>query len=58
MVRAVVGTLVDVGRHKIDLDGFKKIIEGRDRCMAGTSMPPYPLFLWDVTYDRDKILPD
>lgn len=58
MVRAVVGTLVDVGRHKIDIDGFKKIVEGRDRCMAGTSMPPYPLFLWDVTYDPEKILPD
>lgn len=52
MVRAVVGTLVDVGRHKIDLDGFKKVIDGRDRCMAGTSMPAHPLFLWDVTYDK------
>ncbi|MDE6810481.1 MAG: tRNA pseudouridine(38-40) synthase TruA [Muribaculaceae bacterium] len=57
MVRAVVGTLVDVGRHKTDIAGFKNIIAGRDRCMAGTSMPPHPLFLWNVTYDMDKIIP-
>ncbi len=50
MVRAVVGTLVDVGRHKLSLDQFVKIIEARDRCAAGTSMPPHPLFLWDIKY--------
>lgn len=53
MVRAVVGTLVDVGRGKISLDGFRAIIERRDRCAAGTSMPPQALFLWDVTYPED-----
>lgn len=50
MVRAVVGTLVDVGRHKINLDTFRQIIEKKDRCAAGTSMPPNPLFLWDIKY--------
>lgn len=50
MVRAVVGTLVDVGRHKLSLDGFRRVIDSRDRCAAGTSMPPYPLFLHEVTY--------
>lgn len=50
MVRAVVGTLVDVGRHKLTPDQFRDIIERRDRCAAGTSMPPHPLFLHDVTY--------
>lgn len=50
MVRAVVGTLVDVGRGKMSLDEFMRVIEARDRCAAGTSMPPHPLFLWDVTY--------
>ena len=50
MVRAVVGTLVDVGRHKITIDEFKRIIEKKDRCSAGTSMPPQALFLWDVRY--------
>ena len=50
MVRAVVGTLIDVGRHKLTLDGFQRIIDSRDRCSAGTSMPPQALYLWDVTY--------
>ena len=50
MVRAVVGTLVDVGRGKLSYDGFKAIINAYDRCAAGTSMPPEALFLWDMTY--------
>lgn len=50
MVRAVVGTLVDVGRGKLSLDGFKEIIDKRDRCSAGTSMPPQALFLWNIKY--------
>ena len=50
MVRAVVGTLVDVGRGRLDADGFMRIVDARDRCAAGTSMPPGPLFLWDVIY--------
>ena len=51
MVRAVVGTLVDVGRGKLDADGLRRIIGRRDRCAAGTSMPAEPLFLWDVIYE-------
>lgn len=50
MVRAVVGTLVEVGRHKITLPQFAGIIECRDRCAAGTSMPGEALFLHRVTY--------
>ncbi len=50
MVRAVVGTLVEVGLHRITIDDFCRIVEQRDRCKAGTSMPPHPLFLWDITY--------
>lgn len=50
MVRAVVGTLVEVGRGKLSVDGFKKVVEAKDRCAAGTSMPPHPLFLQDITY--------
>lgn len=50
MVRAVVGTLVDVGRGKLTLEGFRKVIEAKDRCSAGTSMPAHALYLWDVTY--------
>lgn len=50
MVRAVVGTLVEVGRHKIEPQQIIDIIERRDRCAAGTSMPATPLFLWSVDY--------
>lgn len=51
MVRAVVGTLVEVGRGKISIDEFEQIILRKDRCSAGTSMPPQALFLWKVDYD-------
>lgn len=54
MVRAVVGTLVEVGRGKITVEDFARIIERRDRCAAGTSMPPQALYLWDVTYPDEE----
>jgi len=50
MVRAVVGTLIDVGRHRIDLEGFKQIVENKTRTAAGESMPGHALFLEDVSY--------
>lgn len=50
MVRAIVGTLVEVGRGKITEQQFCKIIEKKDRCSAGTSVPGNALFLWDITY--------
>ncbi len=53
MVRAVVGTLVEVGRGKLSLGGFREVIERRDRCAAGTSMPGTPLFLHRITYPYD-----
>lgn len=54
MVRAVVGTLVDVGRGKMTVDGFREIIRKKNRCEAGQSMPGEALFLWDVKYDYIK----
>ncbi|MCC8070823.1 MAG: tRNA pseudouridine(38-40) synthase TruA [Bacteroidales bacterium] len=50
MVRAVVGTLVEVGRGKLSLEGFADVIAQRNRCAAGTSMPPQALYLWDIKY--------
>lgn len=50
MVRAVVGTLVEVGLHRITVEQFCHIIEQKNRCMAGTSMPGHALFLWNITY--------
>ena len=53
MVRAVVGTLFEVGRGKISNDDFRKIIEAKDRCKAGTSVPAKGLFLVDIRYPDD-----
>lgn len=50
MVRAVVGTLVEVGRGKMSIERFREVIDRRDRCAAGTSMPGEALFLWEVKY--------
>lgn len=50
MVRAVVGTLIEVGRHRMDFDAFKKVISDKTRTAAGESMPGHALFLEDITY--------
>ena len=50
MVRAVVGTLVEVGRGRMSLDDFRQVIEGRQRTQAGESMPAKALFLENVKY--------
>ena len=50
MVRAIVGTLVDVGRGRMTVQQFCDIIERKDRCAAGQSMPGNALFLADITY--------
>ncbi len=50
MVRAVVGTLVEVGRHRITLQDFRSIIEGKKRTQAGESMPGHALFLEKIDY--------
>jgi tRNA pseudouridine38-40 synthase len=51
MVRSLTGTLLDVGLGKLDLEGFKKIVEAKDRGKAGTSLPARGLFLVDIGYD-------
>ena len=53
MVRAVVGTLLEVGRGKMTIDEFCRVIEKQDRCSAGTSVPGHALFLVDVAYPQD-----
>lgn len=50
MVRAVMGTLADVGRHKISAEDVLDIARRLDRSAAGTSMPAEPLFLHEITY--------
>ena len=51
MVRAIVGTLIDVGTKKITINDFKKIIDSKNRSNAGTSVPAKGLFLTKVAYD-------
>ena len=50
MVRAVVGTLIDVGRHRLSISQYRDVIEGKSRCAAGESMPAKALFLEEVEY--------
>lgn len=50
MVRAVVGTLIEVGRGRMTLDDFRTVIEGKRRTEAGESMPGNALFLVNITY--------
>ena len=56
MVRAIVGTLLDLGRGKISLEDVRKIIESKDRAEAGFSVPAQGLFLYDIEYPDDIIL--
>ncbi|OAD45755.1 tRNA pseudouridine(38-40) synthase TruA [Polaribacter atrinae] len=50
MVRAIVGTLVDVGLGKISKEDFRKIIESKNRSNAGLSVPAKGLFLTNIKY--------
>ncbi len=50
MVRAIVGTLIEVGLGKLSVKDFEKVIESKDRCNAGSSVPGKALFLHKVEY--------
>lgn len=50
MVRAVVGTLFEVGRHRMTLEQFQQVVATGTRSDAGESMPAHGLFLWDIEY--------
>lgn len=52
MVRAVVGTLLDVGTGKISLKQLKEILKSKDRKNAGMNVPPEGLFLMSVRYPK------
>lgn len=56
MVRAIVGTLLLVGRGKMDIDGFRAVIENKARGEAGDSAPGEALFLVNVEYSNDIFL--
>lgn len=50
MVRAIVGTMVNIGLGKIDAQQMKEIIESKDRSQAGFSVPAHGLYLTDIRY--------
>ncbi len=50
MVRAVVGTLLEVGAGKMSNEDLKKVIEAKDRSEAGRSVPGHALFLTNIKY--------
>ena len=56
MVRAIVGTLLLVGRGKMTLDGFRAVLENKARADAGDSAMGEALFLVDVKYPNDVYL--
>ncbi|MDP2423062.1 MAG: tRNA pseudouridine(38-40) synthase TruA [Bacteroidales bacterium] len=58
MVRAIVGTLTELGRGRITLDELRRIIESGDRRQAGFSVPAEGLYLMKVIYPSDIRLQD
>ena len=44
--------LIEVGRGKLTVEGFRRVIEQQDRCKAGTSAPGQALFLVNVEYPK------
>lgn len=57
MVRAIVGTLFEVGRGKISVDEFENIIKAKDRSLAGASAPAHALYLVDIIYPKEVFNP-
>ena len=53
MVRAIVGTLLEVGRGKMTIDEFRQVIDAKNRCNAGSSVPAKGLFLVEVAYPEN-----
>ncbi|MEL7601314.1 MAG: tRNA pseudouridine(38-40) synthase TruA [Proteiniphilum sp.] len=53
MVRAIVGTLLEAGRGRLDERGLRRIIEAKNRSVAGDSAPGHALFLEKVAYPDD-----
>jgi tRNA pseudouridine38-40 synthase len=53
MVRAIVGTMIEIGFGKMGPEGFEEIIQAKDRCRAGKSAPAKGLFLADIEYPAE-----
>ncbi len=53
MVRAIVGTMINIGLGKIDVDHLHTIIKSKNRSEAGFSVPAHGLYLTEVEYPND-----
>ena len=53
MVRAIVGTMIQVGLKKISLDYFQEILISQDRTKAGPSAPAHALYLSNIEYPKE-----
>jgi tRNA pseudouridine38-40 synthase len=58
MVRAIVGTMIEIGSGKKNLIEFEEIILAKDRCRAGKSAPAKGLFLENIEYPAQIYMPD
>ena len=56
MVRAIVGTLVQVGTGRMSIEEFLKVVAEKNRCAAGDSMPGHALSLVNIVYNRNIFL--
>ena len=56
MVRAIVGTMINIGLGKMDIDGLHTIIQSKNRREAGFSVPAQGLYLTNIEYPQDIIL--
>jgi tRNA pseudouridine38-40 synthase len=56
MVRAIVGTLVEVGLNRCSIDDFIKILESKNRSEAGQSVPAHGLYLTRIDYPKTESL--
>lgn len=56
MVRAIVGTMLEVGQERISLVDFQEVLDSRDRKKAGRAVPPQGLYLNDIVYPEEIFL--
>ena len=57
MVRAMVGTLIEIGKETIPPEGIQEILQGQNRSLAGISAPAKGLFLYQVDYPLELFVP-
>ncbi len=53
MVRAIVGTMINIGLGKTEIEGLHDIIKSKDRSKAGASVPGHALYLTEIEYPKN-----